>query len=222
MKKSTLVRTGVTAAIIAALMSTTPLAASAAPTTTNDGFGEARAFLTSHGVEAGVQDNLIAEYKAGGSWDSFSSNSKPVSTSTKTVDGYLENVSHFADGSVSVSRVEQPVAKPKGVLGTQSSPNSCTVSGSVRSNCNVDMWVGVVSMGFKASYNLSTNRVTNVYGAQWTIGGACSSSLRSLNIPTSNVGRMDINAQMCAVPYSTTFFLQVTVSKGVATESWSA
>lgn len=94
------------------------------------------------------------------------------------------------------------------------------MSGSNRHNCTVDTWVGLIRLSFKASYNVSTNTVTNVYGAGWQIGGACSASLVYLGKPAKNIGRMDVSAQMCGVPYNSTFFLAVTLKRGVATKSW--
>jgi len=189
--------------------------ATAAPAV--DAFTEARSFLSQYGVDAQTQDALIASYEAGESWDSFSSDSVPVTTTSSIKGGFQEDISHYADGSVSVTRIEQ--AKKPGVS-TRSSPRGCTVSGSNRNNCTVDTWVGLIRLSFKASYNVSTNTVTNVYGAGWQIGGACSASLVYLGKPAKNIGRMDVNAQMCGVPYNSTFFLAVTLKRGVATKSW--
>lgn len=133
--------------------------------------------------------------------------------------GYEKRVSYYPDGSVAVSRIELPAAS-LGDAGIFSSPNGCTISGSQRLNCNVDMWVGVVSMGFKANYNLATNRVTSVWGASWSIGGACSASQTYLGIPNSYTGLLTVSAQMCSVGYNTAFNLAVTVANGAATESW--
>lgn len=216
MKTMMLAKTVLGAAMVAGMVAAGASSATAAPAA--DTFTEARSFLTQYGVDAQTQDTLISSYKAGESWDSFSSDSNPVTTTSSIKGGFQENVSHYADGSVSVTRLEQ-AKKPS--LSTKSSPNGCTVSGSNRNNCTVDMWVGVVSMSFKASYNVSTNTVTSVYGAGWQIGGACSANLVYLGKPAKNIGRMDVNAQMCGVPYNSTFFLAVTLKGGVATESWN-
>lgn len=81
-------------------------------------------------------------------------------------------------------------------------------------------WAGRLS--FYASYNLGNNTVTNTYGAGWSIGGACSVGLIYLGRPASNIGRMDVQAQMCGIPYNTTFWLQLTVRNGAASVNWSA
>jgi hypothetical protein len=219
LKKRLLANISIATVLLAGIVLLSPMGATAVETT--DPFAEARTFLTEYGVKTATQENLIASYQAGESWDSFSSESKPVKSKTSLDGDYLKTVAYYQDGSVSVTRLEQPAKVQKGTLTPMSSPNGCTVSGSSRLNCNVDMWVGLVSMAFKASYNLSTNTVSSVYGASWTIGGACSTSLIYLGRPASNIGRMDVSAQMCGVPYSTTFFLAVTVKNGVATESWN-
>jgi hypothetical protein len=212
-------RAGLTAVMLATLVATTPLAANATPA---DPYAEARSFLASNGVSEETQDDLITSFAAGESWDSFSSDSTPVSSTTTLKGGYSKTVAHYADGSVSVSQIEQPRVVPKGQVSTQSSPNGCTVSGNVRSNCNVDMWVGVVQLAFKATYNVATNKVTNVWGPGHNIVGACSVTQTYLGIPVANVGRYDVSASMCFPNMTTSFFLQVTLKNGVATESWNA
>lgn len=215
MERKTLAKTVLGTAMVACMVAAGATSATAVPAV--DAFAEARSFLTQYGVAAQTQDTLITSYKAGESWDSFSMDSAPVTTTTSLKGGFQENVSRYADGSISVTRLEQ-AKKPS--LSITSSPNGCTVSGSNRNNCTVDMWVGLISMSFKTSYNVSTNTVTNVYGAGWQIGGACSANLVYLGKPAKNIGRMDVNAQMCGVPYNSTFFLAVTLKGGVATESW--
>lgn len=183
---------------------------------------EAGDFLTEYGVDQATQDALFDKFLAGESWDSFTSASTPVRVEESVEDGYDVTVSYYSDGSVSVSRLEIPVARASsGDISTMSEPNGCTIgSGGARTNCNVDTWVGLISMGFKANYNVSSNTVSSVWGASWTIGGSCSSSLSYLGRPNSNTGLETVSAQMCGVPYATAFNLQVQVSGGTATESW--
>lgn len=179
---------------------------------------EASEFLQAYGADAETQDRLIAAYLAGETWDSFSSSSTPISVeNTNETDGDY-TVSTFMDGSISVVRIESPVdvgageIQPMGISG-------CSVSGNVHSNCKIDMWVGVVSMSFYATYNLGNNTVTNAYGGGWTIGGACSSS-GTLTRPVSNIALMTVQAQMCVVGYTTWFELRLTISGGSAKVSW--
>lgn len=187
-----------------------------------DGVDEMRDFFDEYGVERATQDELIAEYLAGGSWDSFSSDSVAIETSKSLESGFEVTVNRFDDGSVSVTRIEQPTSfVAPGSVTPYSSPHGCTASGKVRTNCTVDAWVGAVALSFKANYNLGTNKVTSVYSAGWTVVGSCNTSIVYFGIPVSNRGQLDLSAQMCGVGYSTTFHLWVTVSNGVATEGWN-
>lgn len=179
-------------------------------------------FLSNYGVDHATIKTLIDEYEHGGKWDSFSSDSEPVRIENSAVDGFNETVNHYADGSVAVTRTEIPHAVDPSGISPMSTVHDCSVSGNMRNNCQADMWVGVISMGFKMSYNAATNHVTNVYGPQWTIGGACSASQTYLSSPASNIARLEVEATLCGIPYSNLFWLQATVSGGVATESWSA
>ncbi|NQX34954.1 hypothetical protein [Herbiconiux sp. VKM Ac-2851] len=209
-------------ALLAAVAATVPAtAATAAPPAAqlSAQLEAADDFLAAHGVDGDTRDRLIERYVAGGRWDSFSNESLPARVETGVVDGFRETVAHYADGSVSVTRVEQPRTE-SALRDADSSPNSCSVDGDMRNDCSVDTWVGLIQLSFKASYNVATDDVTNVYGAGWQIGGACSSSLVSLGIPAHDIGRLDVSAQMCGAPYNSTFFLAVTLSDGVATESW--
>jgi hypothetical protein len=191
-----------------------------APPGTAEAIVEAGEFLSAFGVDKSTQNQLFDKFLAGEAWDSFSSASVAVYENKSIVDGHYQTVAHYPDGSVAVSRVEIPVST-KTDFGVRSSPNGCTVgSGGARTNCNVDMWVGLIAMAFKANYNVSTNRVTSVWGSSWSIGGSCSSSQQYLGTPNRNTGNLTVSAQMCGIPYSTSFNLAVTVSGGVATESW--
>lgn len=193
---------------------TVPAAATENPT-----IASARAFLAQYGANHATQERLIDIYLAGGVWDSMRG-SVPLSTERYSAADADYSVNKYHDGSISVTRAELPEktadgAQSRGISG-------CTVSGSARNNCKIDMWVGLVAMSFHASYNLGNNTVTNTYGAGWSIGGACGVDLVYLGRPASNVGRMDLKAQMCAIPYSTTFWLQLTVKGGSASVSWTA
>lgn len=195
---------------------------SASVQTVSDVTKSAADFLAKYGVDQATADTLIAEYENGGKWDSFSSETTPVSTQTQRVAGFDETVKHYADGSVAVSRLQVPRVVTPGTIQPMDAVHGCTVSGNMRNNCQADMWVGVVSMGFLMSYNASTNTVTSVYGGTWSIGGACGSSQKYLGKPAYNIARLEVSASMCAIPFQTVFWLQATVSGGVANESWSS
>ena len=191
-----------------------PAQAAEDPTTSS-----ARAFLAEYGADQATQDRLIATYLAGEKWDSLT-NATPTDTRQYTNAAGDYTVNTYADGSIAVTRAELPTAVAGGLQSRGIS--GCTVSGTSRSNCKIDMWVGVVAMSFYASYNVGNNTVTNTYGAGWSIGGACGVDLIYLGRPASNIGRMDLKAQMCMIPYSTTFWLQLKVSGGSASVSWVA
>lgn len=177
----------------------------------------ARTFLSTYGADEATHDRLIDTCLAGGTWDSMSSSSEAVSVVEYTAKDGDYSVSTYADGSIAVTRTEIPDPKvsplARGIGG-------CSVSGKAYSNCKIDTWVGVVQMAFRASYSLSSNQVTNAYGYEYTIVGACGAS-PSLSRPAGNIARLNISAQMCVLPYSTAFWLQLTVSGGSARVSWN-
>lgn len=204
-------------------LSATPAAAEEAPVIPISAEQEAeiRAFFDQYKVKDATQDALIAEYAAGGTWDSMSSDAVAVKTQKSKADGYDVITSWYQDGSVSVQRLEIPKKEvAAGEISTLSSPSGCTASGSWRNGCTVDTWVGAVYLAFNANYNISTTQVSSVWGGRWSIIGACSASQSYLGRPAYNMGQLNVAAQMCGVPYSTVFWLRVTVKPGVATESW--
>lgn len=179
----------------------------------------ARAFLAEYGADQATQDRLIEAYRLGERWDSLTDAAPAATRQYSTATGEY-TVRTYGDGSIAVTRAEVPSTVAGGVQSRGIS--GCAVSGTTRNNCKIDMWVGVVAMSFYASYNLGNNTVTNTYGPGWSIGGACGVDLISLGRPASNIGRMDLKAQMCLIPYSTTFWIQLKVSGGSATVSWVA
>lgn len=211
-------KTSTAAATVAILITLVGGAAPASARETADHLDQARDFLADYGVDDATQGRLIASYLAGERWDSFDSDSSPVQSTTRELPGVVQTIARYEDGSVSVTSIERPQEQTTGEA--DSSPAGCTADGDERNNCTVDTWVGLIQLSFKASYNVATDTVTNVYGAGWQIGGACSSSLVYLGIPATDMGRLDVSAQMCGAPYNSTFFLAVTVDGGVATESW--
>lgn len=51
-----------------------------AQATPGDGTESIRGFLAEHGADRAAQDRLLADYRAGGVWDSMRSSARPVST----------------------------------------------------------------------------------------------------------------------------------------------
>ena len=186
-------------------------------------------FFDEYGVDKDTQGKLIAEHLSGGKWDSASSDNDPVSTETYVENGYDYTVNRYSDGSVNVLRVEQPADQFSERLSTQAI-SGCTSSTSGaeshRIGCKVDFWYGLVSMSFYASFTYVTpgyDRIDEVWGATYTIGGACSTNRNYFGIQKKYENaygparaRLEVQAQVCGVPYSTTFFLQLTVGSGGA------
>lgn len=191
-----------------------------APSTTQGGadrMSEARAFLAHYGADEATQNRLIDAYLAGGRWDSMS-DAAPVSVREEDRGDGHYTVSTFPDGSIAVTRVEQPVSDGPQLRGI----SQCSVSGKQYNGCKIDTWVGAVAMSFYASCNLGTNTVTsNPWGAGWSIWPDCGSSITYFGKPAANRAQLNVKATMCATLYTTNFELRLTVSGGRANVSWA-
>ena len=165
-----------------------------------------RDFFDEYDVDRATQDRLISEFEAGGDWDSMSGDSVPTEVSVDQADGHSVSVLRYADGSVAVRSLE--------VADGESGIGGCSRSGTTYTNCTVDFWYGLVGMSFKADYSLASgkNRVINQWGASWSIGGACSTTQNYFGRPKASVARLEVQAQVCGVPYTTTFFLELSLS----------
>lgn len=166
-----------------------------------------RAFFDEYGVAPASQDRLIRTYMQGKRWDSSSSVSTPIRTTTYLSGKESKTVNRYQDGSVNVVSWEQPGAQnSRAIIG-------CTKNGNSYSNCKVDFWHGLVAMSFRADYSLTpgANKITSQWGASWTLGGACSTTKNYFGRPSSTRARLEVQAQVCGVPYSTTFFLELAV-----------
>jgi hypothetical protein len=166
-----------------------------------------RAFFDEYGVATISQDRLIRTYVQGERWDSSNSESTPISTTTYLSGNESKTVNTYKDGSVNVVSWEQPKAENSRAI------SGCTKNGNSYSNCKVDFWHGLVAMSFRADYSLApgANKITNQWAASWTIGGACSTTKNYFGRPSSTRARLEVQAQVCGVPYSTTFFLELAV-----------
>jgi hypothetical protein len=201
----------------AAISSTSP--------TQDEAIRNAREFFNEFRVDESTQHQLIRAYIAGEQWDSASSSNIPITVAAYKQNGYDYTVNTYVDGSINVLRIQEAVAP--GELGGIS---ECTqiVNGSQdhRNGCKVDFWYGLVSMSFKANFTYVTpgyDRIDMIYGANNTVGGACDVNTTYFGIVQSTENsngparaRYEVQAQMCGVPYSTTFFLELTVGAGGA------
>ena len=75
MKKRLLANISIATVLLVGIVLLSPMGATAAETT--DPFAEARTFLTEYGVKTATQENLIASYQAGESWDRSPANPSP-------------------------------------------------------------------------------------------------------------------------------------------------
>lgn len=230
--------TALVASFALALLTSAPASAATLPIDAEPPIAvELRAFLTDHGVDSGTQEDLIEEYLAGEIWDSASSDSIPTSTEMYMEGSYHYTVNRYPDGSVNVLRVEQPIERTTGSedgVVTPRAISGCSVvnsgTSSHRNGCKVDFWWGAVAMSFYASFTYVTpgyDRIKEVWGAGWSIGGACGTNQNYFGIQKmyeNSSGparaRLEVQAQMCGIPYSTTFFLQLTVGAGGAQYSY--
>ena len=166
-----------------------------------------RAFFDEYGVAKTSQDRLINTYVQGERWDSSRSESTPISTTSYHSGNESRTVNTYRDGSVNVVSWEEPEVQNSRAI------SGCTKNGNSYSNCKVDFWYGAVAMSFRADYSLApgANKITNQWAASWSIGGACSTTKNYFGRPSSTRARLEVQAQMCGIPYSTTFFLELAV-----------
>ena len=182
-----------------------------------DPMPEARAFLAQYGADEATQNRLIDGYLAGERWDSMNG-AEPVSVREEDRGDGRYTISTFGDGSIEVTRVEQPVSDGPQLRGI----SQCSASGKQYNGCKIDTWVGAVAMSFYVSYNLGTNTVTSSpWGAGWSIWPDCGSSITYFGKPAANRAQLNVKATMCATLYTTNFELRLTVSAGRANVSWA-
>lgn len=178
-----------------------------------------RQTLTEYDVPSQTQDLLVTKVHSGQQLDSMNPQKEPVAVSIQSSDKEDITIQRFEDGSVAVLALEKPQHELRSGVSPASAPHSCSRSGTKRLNCTVDAWVGLVSMSFKANFDTATDKVWGANSPSWTVIGACSVSLTSLENTAFNTARMTSSASAC-VPYSTTMWLQLKVTKGNAVESW--
>src|SRR5690349_13628398 len=91
--------TAFTALATTAALALLPALPSQAAPTEDPVVTSARSFLATFGADAEVQDRLISTYLAGGTWDSMSGTSEPVSVREYSASDGDYSVSTFEDGS---------------------------------------------------------------------------------------------------------------------------
>lgn len=123
--------------------------------------------MTRQGITASVQESLIDKLKRGETWDS-TNGSQPVSVTTWSNRGER---SVYADGSISITEVEQPP------ILVDEDPTPTAVSGCValsdyqgwkrRRDCKVSVNKIVWRMSFIAGYDVKTNNPGKIVGTPY-------------------------------------------------------
>lgn len=169
-----------------------------------------RQFFDKFAVSGDTQDRLIDEFKAGGSWDSLSSSSEPVSIETRDLGETSWTVSTFDDGSVRAEGIGSDVADGAvSTLGVDGCNYSVGKFGNF-SNCHIYYWVGLVQLGWYANFSIvsgGSDKITSAWGGSLWATGACSQEVpeaRVIKGTESSTGKalagLTAQASMCAVP----------------------
>ncbi|MCR2818829.1 hypothetical protein NQ166_08295 [Microbacterium sp. zg.Y1090] len=135
-----------------------------------------------------TQDALVDKLLSGEPLDSMTG-AAPVSTNTTVESGFEVTENVYADGSVSINRIE--IAKPAPAPGTitpfgVSGCSTSNGSGVVRkTNCLIDRWDGIVQQNFRADFTFVNNgydRIDSIYSQSSVVYGARSWKQESFSI----------------------------------------
>ncbi|MGH3566257.1 MAG: hypothetical protein ACRDRH_09540 [Pseudonocardia sp.] len=149
--------------------------------------------LTSYAVPSTDRNRLIDDLRTGRrQWDS-QSGGKPVSTETAQVVHFLTSIDRYADGSVTVARIEEPdptsgLVAPRKISGCHKRMSD----GSTFADGCLISWDAVSwSMSFRADYRFNSggSSIYRVYGH--TYGGAGTISDPKLTVLHSPAGKKD-------------------------------
>lgn len=147
------------------------IAAPASASTAEDG-AEVRAWLTSWSVPDWQQDAIVKDLSKGILPESAQSDSAPVSSKTRSDEGYDELIERFQDGSVRVTGVEKGDEVKPGEIAPRSI-SSCTYynsSGYVSAtNCRIYQSSDIGTIEFRANYwrTASQSNVSNAREASF-------------------------------------------------------
>ncbi|MFC6355356.1 hypothetical protein [Luethyella okanaganae] len=110
-----------------------------------------------HGVSAATQESLLTKLKAGEPVEAMGTGAAPVFVGESEVEGTLEKVSTYSDGSIAVLTLERPAVPEWGGDRTRG-VSGCSMSGAgrIHTNCKVSGWFTGVSLSFLADYKLGT------------------------------------------------------------------
>ncbi len=186
-------------------------------------------FYDAYGVSPQVQDQLLSDLAAGGTWDALAGGT-PVSTEDLTTRGQPETVYRFADGSIKVTSVEVAEVLPtdevpsRGISGCTrvNSPNKRTFT-----NCRVHDGYGLLNLAFMANYwetfapkdaaYVTGSSITSATNPEITVigGSASNTSLVRTRITGSSAGpataRLTTTIRLVTGSAQSTAWLQLNV-----------
>ena len=156
-------------------------------------------FRSSVGVDAAGQESVIDKIEAGETLD-YATGVDPVRTDTSTLteDGitYEVVVEHFADGSFSRVKLEQPAAEgapgqmtPQGIVGCR---NTTSGSYQIRTQCKVEWDNPILGLYFYADYRFipgahGGGTIDRVYSYNyWGVGGTATGGSLTIPVKTGN------------------------------------
>lgn len=192
-----------------------------------DGWGGVRDQLTKYNVPKPTQEILIQKITAGEEWDSLSGSS-PVNT-TKLPDGTL--LERYSDGSVSTTKVEQPVASENSSVAPLSkAPSRCKAlpyknGYKRRANCLVSRNSVVINYSFEADYKVKSGAPGYITGARhpnaWVLvpGGGYSTPGPKITRSKSS-GKIAATARMNVKVTTPVLTSNAWVQLNVTTSAW--
>lgn len=199
------------AAALAAL--TVPATADAASTSgaTAQDVAYIRGQLKSYDVPQSQQDALVTAWAAGKKWDS-ESGAQPVSETTARSGDNVTTIRRYADGSLTVSAVEDPAADANVIRVNDITACSKRTQGvnTFLTHCSISWNAITWSMGYFADYRFNSagpapgSAIYKAYGI--TIGGAGTFEDKQTSVLHSPAGKNDKSHARGQVDQSTALF----------------
>lgn len=149
-------------ALLAVGIATAPSAVAAPSVDVHD---QLRSFFSTNGVASQTQDLLLEKFDAGVAWDS-STGVAPVSTATTTSAGWLTSTDTYADGSITVTKLQTGSTGSEGSISPRAVGSCSTAtSGLTRTltNCVVSVQSGLIGIQFSANYRYTYGSATDIW-----------------------------------------------------------
>lgn len=193
---------------LAMALSTAPLSAQAQDASVDD---QVKDWYLSNGVSPIVAENLIEKFNSGELLDSMRG-AAPIATQSAVTGGVQKTISTFADGSVSVTEIEIPVATTGEIRPFAIGNCSSTQSGSGYVNyydCAISGSNAYLEIQFRANYTRTSAGVGSIsyVGSPyvWALGGTATT-------PTLAITKSVSNASGPASAQATTQYSSATLS----------